>query len=64
MKTAILETELVKVPMVKEKGTTELGRIKFKIGINSKLAPPPQIALIQNAIMVSDEKKNDVESHK
>ena len=49
LNTAILEAELVKVPIVRENGTTEVGRSKFKTGINIKLAPPPQIALIQKA---------------
>jgi hypothetical protein len=31
---------------------TELGKIRLRIGIKIKLAPPPQIALIQNATTV------------
>ena len=49
LKTTILEAELVTVPTVNENGTSEVGRSKFKIGIKIKLAPPPQIALIQKA---------------
>ena len=49
LKAAIREAELVKVPIVKENGTTDVGIIKLRIGISIKLAPPPQIALIQNA---------------
>lgn len=58
LKTTILDAELVKVPMVKEKGTTDVGKSKFKIGITIKLAPPPQIALIQKAIIVTKNKSN------
>src|SRR5690606_19543925 len=53
LNTAILEAELENVPIVKAKGTTEEGKIKFRSGINNKLAPPPQIALIQKAIIVA-----------
>ena len=53
LKTAILETELENVPIVNEKGIKEDGKIKFKSGIKIKLAPPPQIALIQNAKIVA-----------
>ena len=49
LNTTILEAELVNVPIVKEKGTKEVGSNKFNTGINIRLAPPPQIALIQNA---------------
>ena len=48
-KAAIREAELVKVPIVNENGTTDVGIIKLSIGIRIKLAPPPQIALIQKA---------------
>jgi hypothetical protein len=53
LKTIILDAELVKVPIVKEKGTTEVGRSQLSKGTNIKLAPPPQIALIQNARIVA-----------
>jgi len=53
LNTAILDAELVNVPIVKAKGITDEGKIKFSSGINIKLAPPPQIALIQNAIIVA-----------
>ena len=53
LNTAILEAELVNVPIVKAKGITDEGKIKFSSGISIKLAPPPQIALIQNAIIVA-----------
>ena len=49
LNTAILDAELVNVPIVNENGTTEVGKSKFRTGIKIKLAPPPQIALIQNA---------------
>ena len=52
LKTAILDIELEKVPKVKENGTKELGRKRFNIGISIKLAPPPQIVLIQNATIL------------
>ena len=52
LKTAIREAELAKVPIVKEKGTTEVGSKRLRTGIKIKLAPPPQIALIQNAKIV------------
>ena len=52
LKTTILETELVNVPIVNEKGMTDEGNIKFKRGIRIRLAPPPQIALIQKATIV------------
>ena len=57
LNTAILETELVKVPIVNENGTTEVGNNKLRIGIKIKLAPPPQIALNQKAIMVPKNNK-------
>jgi hypothetical protein len=53
LKTAILDVELENVPIVNEKGMTEEGKIKFKSGIKIKLAPPPQMALIQNAKIVA-----------
>jgi len=53
LKTAILEAELIKVPIVNEKGTTDVGKSQLSSGIKTKLAPPPQIALIQNAAMVA-----------
>lgn len=56
LKTAIRDTELVKVPIVKEKGTTELGINRLRTGIKIRLAPPPQIALIQNARIVPKNK--------
>lgn len=59
LNTAILEAELVNVPIVREKGTTEVGNKVFKIGISIKLAPPPQMALIQKAIMVAT-KRNTI----
>ncbi|GGF10528.1 hypothetical protein GCM10010984_29530 [Chishuiella changwenlii] len=52
LKTAILDTELVNVPIVSEKGTTDVGNSKLRIGISIRLAPPPQIALNQNAKIV------------
>ena len=58
LKTAIREAELLKVPTVKENGTTDEGKIKFNKGIKIKLAPPPQIALIQNATTVPKKSKN------
>lgn len=57
LNTAILEAELVKVPIVREKGTNDVGNSRFKIGIRIRLAPPPQIALIQNASIVPANKK-------
>ena len=57
LKTAIREAELLKVPTVKENGTTDEGKIKFNKGIKIKLAPPPQIALIQNATTVPKKSK-------
>ncbi len=59
LNTAILEAELVNVPTVKEKGTTEVGNNKLSTGINIKLAPPPQIALIQNA-KIAPKKSNEI----
>ncbi len=52
LNTTILEAELVKVPIVNEKGTTDEGNSKLSIGISIRLAPPPQIALTQNANIV------------
>ncbi len=49
----ILDAELVKVPTVKENGMTDVGKSQFSNGTKIKLAPPPQIALIQNAIIVA-----------
>lgn len=57
LKTIILDAELVKVPIVKENGTTELGNKRLRIGIKIRLAPPPQIALIQNAKIVPKNKR-------
>jgi len=54
LNTATLEAKLINVPMVKENGTTEEGKIKFSSGINIRLAPPPQMALIQNAKIVAN----------
>lgn len=45
----ILELELEKVPIDKAAGTCEIGIRAPKIGIKSKPAPPPQIALNENA---------------
>ena len=53
LNTAILDAELVNVPIVKANGTTDEGKSKFSIGMSIKLAPPPQIALIQNATTVA-----------
>lgn len=63
LKTAIRDTELVKVPIVKEKGTTELGINRLRTGIKIRLAPPPQIALIQNARIVPKKQKCYIEYH-
>lgn len=52
LKTTILDAELVNVPIVNENGTTDVGKSKFKMGIRIRLAPPPQIALIQKASIV------------
>jgi len=49
LKTAILDAELVNVPIVSENGTTEVGKRRFKSGMRIRLAPPPQIALSQKA---------------
>lgn len=57
LKTTILEAELEKVPIVNEKGTIEAGSNKFNIGIRIRLAPPPQIALTQNAAIVAKNNK-------
>jgi hypothetical protein len=57
LKTAILDTELVNVPTVRENGTTEAGNKRFRIGIRMRLAPPPQMALSQNAKMVPKNNK-------
>jgi hypothetical protein len=57
LKTAILDTELVKVPIVNENGTTELGNNKLNIGIRMRLAPPPQMALSQKAKIVPENKR-------
>ena len=53
LNTAILEAELENVPMVNANGITGEGKIKFKMGIKIKLAPPPEMALIQKAIIVA-----------
>ncbi len=53
LKTAILDAELVNVPIVNENGTTDVGSNKFSIGIRIKLAPPPAIALSQKATIVT-----------
>ena len=57
LKTAIRDAELENVPTVKEKGTKDVGNIKLRIGINIKLAPPPQIAEIQKATTVPNNKR-------
>ena len=49
LKTTIRETELATVPVVSVNGTTEAGSMRFRTGIRTRLAPPPQMALIQNA---------------
>ena len=59
-KATILEAELVKVPTVNENGTRDVGIIRFRIGIKIKLAPPPQIALIQNAKIAPTNKRKIV----
>lgn len=51
LKTTILDAELVNVPIVNENGTTDVGKSKFKMGIRIRLAPPPQIALIQRRVL-------------
>ena len=53
LKTTILDAELVNVPIVNENGITAGGKVKFRIGIKIKLAPPPQMALSQNAKIVA-----------
>ncbi|HQG38026.1 MAG TPA: hypothetical protein PLK15_02760, partial [Chitinophagales bacterium] len=50
--TTILDAELVNVPMVSAKGTTDACSSTLSSGNNIKLAPPPHIALIQKANMV------------
>lgn len=57
LKTAIRDTELVNVPIVRENGTTEAGNKRLRIGIKMRLAPPPQMALSQNAKMVPKNNK-------
>ena len=57
-KKIIRDAELAKVPTVRENGTTDVGKSQFSNGTKIKLAPPPQIALIQNAIIVA--KKSNV----
>ena len=57
LNTTIREAELVKVPIVKEKGTKDAGKSRLSMGIKIKLAPPPQIALIQNAKIVPKKSK-------
>ena len=57
LNTAILDAELVKVPIVNEKGTTEVGSNRFRIGTNMRLAPPPHIALSQKARIVPENKR-------
>ncbi|RTZ46604.1 hypothetical protein EJ377_21225 [Chryseobacterium arthrosphaerae] len=52
LNTAIRDAELVNVPIVREKGTNDAGSSKLRTGIRIRLAPPPQIALIQNASTV------------
>jgi len=52
LKTIILDTELVNVPIVNENGINDEGNIKFNKGIRIRLAPPPHMALIQKATMV------------
>ncbi|MFM9598064.1 hypothetical protein ACKI1O_53370, partial [Streptomyces scabiei] len=52
LKITIREAELAKVPTVSEKGTTEVGKSQFSNGTKIKLAPPPHMALIQNAAIV------------
>ena len=59
MNTTTRDAELVKVPIVREKGTTVDGKIKFNIGIITKLAPPPQIELIQKAKIVPRNRNNN-----
>lgn len=60
LKTKILDAELVSVPTVKENGTTDVGSNKFNAGIRIKLAPPPQIALSQNAKIVVKNKNESL----
>ena len=61
LNTAILEAELEKVPIVNANGITEEGKIKFNIGIKIKLAPPPEMALIQKAIIVARNNRDIIE---
>lgn len=61
LKTAIREAELAKVPTVRENGTTDGGNSTFNMGISIKLAPPPEIALIQNDRMVPRKSKISVD---
>lgn len=57
LNTTIREAELAKVPMVNENGITETGKNKFSIGSKIRLAPPPQMALTQNAITVTKKRR-------
>ncbi|GMV52651.1 MAG: hypothetical protein AMXMBFR68_04430 [Ignavibacteria bacterium] len=49
LNTTILEIELDTVPTVSENGITETGSTRLSAGSIIRLAPPPHIALIQNA---------------
>jgi hypothetical protein len=60
LNTTIREAELANVPMVNEKGTIEEGNTQLRIGISIKLAPPPQIALIQKAMSVAPKIKHKI----
>ncbi len=53
LKKYILEAELVNVPIVKATGIAVEVNNNESMGINTKLAPPPQMALIQKATMVA-----------
>lgn len=53
LNTTILEAELVKVPMVREKGTKAGANRRLRTGIKIRLAPPPQMALIQKEAIVA-----------
>ena len=49
LNTTVREAELVNVPVVRENGMTEVGKMLFSSGIRIRLVPPPQIVLIQKA---------------
>lgn len=53
LKKTNLEAELVNVPMDIAAGTWTIGNIRPRIGISIRPAPPPQMALIENAIKLT-----------